>query len=399
VISRPHARLAPLGFLLSGLVISFAIGGFVTGCGGSSKGGASSTGVTAISAGGGYTCALFSGGTVKCWGLGVLTGPSKHDRDSSVPVVLSGIKNAKAIWDEGFGLEVLLRSGKVMTIAYQGGDKNVPAPSRFTGVTASAGNGGLTCAVQSDKTVECYGDNSVGQLGNGEGATGSSAAHLGSSKPVAVSGITNATAINVGRQYGCALLSGGTVECWGFGRFLGDGVTDHGHYSKTWGGDFSPTPVVVSGITNAVAISTGLGHTCALLSDGTVKCWGFFANHGMTGSTEYHSTPVRIAGITNASAISSAQDHNCALISGGSVKCWGSNKDGQLGNGTMKDSPTPVTVNGITNASAISASDFYTCALLSGGTVKCWGVNYLGQLGDGTTKGRSTPVSVVGLTS
>jgi alpha-tubulin suppressor-like RCC1 family protein len=402
MISRPRARLASIGFLLSGLVISFVIGGFVTGCGSSSKSGASSTGATAISADAMDTCALFSGGTVKCWGFGLLTGSSKNEAGSSIPVALSGIKNAAAISAEGFGLGILLRSGKVMTIAYQHGEKNRTTPTPFTGVTASAGNEEFSCAVLTDKTVKCWGpNNEVGQLGNGYSGTADWGTLKLSLNPVAVSGITNATAISVGLKYGCALLSDGTVECWGAGAFLGDGVTDHGHSLKAYG-DFSPTPVVVSGITNAVAISAGLNHTCALLSDSTVKCWGNFTNHGVTGDPEYHSTPIHIAGITKATAISAAGDHNCAVISGGTVKCWGSNDVGQLGNGTMKDSPTPVTVNDIANASAISAGggfSGYTCALLSGGAVKCWGWNTFGQLGDGTTKNRSTPVNVVDLTS
>jgi alpha-tubulin suppressor-like RCC1 family protein len=155
----------------------------------------------------------------------------------------------------------------------------------------------------------------------------------------------------------------------------------------------------------ATAISAGYLHACALLTDGSVRCWGY--NHlgelG-NGTTGYSSPPVVVSGITTATAIAAGLDHTCALLTGGSVRCWGYNWAGELGNGTTTFSSTPVAVSGITTATAISAAGTvygqdHTCALLTGGSVTCWGYNGYRQLGDGTTTDGSTPVAVSGITT
>src|SRR4029077_19485047 len=91
--------------------------------------------------------------------------------------------------------------------------------------------------------------------------------------------------------------------------------------------------------------------------------------------------------------------HTCAVISAGTVKCWGSNTSGQLGDGTKSDRWTAVAVTGITTAIAVVLGNSHTCALISGGTVKCWGSNVSGQLGDGSNTDSSTPVAVSGITT
>jgi len=175
-----------------------------------------------------------------------------------------------------------------------------------------------------------------------------------------------ATAIAAGGSHACALLTGGSVRCWGsnFSGQLGNGTTTN---------DPIPTPVVVSGITTATAISAGNGNTCALLTGGSVRCWGdnYYGQLG-NGTTTNSSTPVAVSGITTATAISAGGYHTCALLTDGSVRCWGYNNYGQLGNGTTTDSSTPVAVGGITTAIAISAGGYHTCALLTGGSVRCW---------------------------
>jgi alpha-tubulin suppressor-like RCC1 family protein len=254
--------------------------------------------------------------------------------------------------------------------------------------TAISGSGLHTCVLLSGGTVWCWGSNSYGQLGNGTTAD--------SRTPVQVSGITNATAVSAGGNHTCALLSGGTIKCWGANNVgqLGNGETE-----PEGEGIPSPTPVSVSGISTATAVSVGDAHTCALLSDHTVKCWGY--NHyqqlGNGAYYDWSSTPVQVGGITNATAISAGFAHTCALLSGGAVECWGANDTGQLGNGSTTASPTPVQVGGITNATAISAGKVHTCALLSGGTVKCWGQNFDGELGNGTTTDSPIPVQVSGI--
>ena len=162
-------------------------------------------------------------------------------------------------------------------------------------------------------------------------------------------------------------------------------------------------PVSVTGLTGATAIAAGQYHTCALITGGTVQCWGHNAHGELgTGTNNDSNVPVTVTGLTGATAIAAGQDHTCALISGGTVQCWGHNHYGQLGNGNINNSPpygsyVPVNVFGLTGVTAITAGADHTCALLSGGTVQCWGYNLYGQLGNGSPYPAIVPVSVSGL--
>jgi alpha-tubulin suppressor-like RCC1 family protein len=136
----------------------------------------------------------------------------------------------------------------------------------------------------------------------------------------------------------------------------------------------------------AVALGLGTLHSCAVLVDTTVRCWGN-NSAGQVGDgslTTLVSSPAVVQGVVGARAVVGGDRHSCALMSDGSVACWGSNVAGQLGTGTTAPSLTPVRVLDLEGAVALSAGAQHTCAVLGDDTVRCWGANNLGQLGSGT---------------
>jgi alpha-tubulin suppressor-like RCC1 family protein len=323
------------------------------------------TDATQVAAGNYHSCAVLVVGTVQCWGDnsygelgdGTTNGPNNCDGDpcSPVPVAVSGVTTA-------------------------------------TQVTASYYQ---SCALLAAGSIDCWGDNGDGQLGDGTTTTRST--------PVAVPGITTATQVTAGAFQSCALFAAGSVDCWGNNYYgqLGNGTTTN-----------SSTPAAVPGITTATQITAGAYHACALLAAGSVDCWGnnYYGQLG-NGTTTSSSTPVAVKGISSAAQIAAGYYDTCALLVSGSVDCWGSNFNGELGDGTatgpetcgLYDDPcstAPVSVNGITTATQISAGGDpstdgdggHACAVLTGGGVRCWGANFDGQLGDGTAGYSVVPV-------
>jgi alpha-tubulin suppressor-like RCC1 family protein len=216
-----------------------------------------------------------------------------------------------------------------------------------------------------------------------------------SAVPVSVSTVTNAVSISLGSNHSCAVLATGTVVCWGLNSSgqLGDSSTT----SRS-------TRVTVSGVTGASAISAGGTHTCAVLSTGTVRCWGSNSS-GQLGNLSVASNSivsVQVEGLdSSVRAIQTGTSSSCALLQTGSIQCWGAGARGELGNGLGSSSLAPVTVTGITNATALAMGGSTSCAILEDATVQCWGNGDFGKLGTGDTSSSSQsllPVSVSGLT-
>ena len=299
-----------------------------------------------------------------------------------------------------------------------------------------------TCVLTTEGSIKCWGSNKNRQLGNGTTTD--------SSIPVEIAGISNAISVSASASNTCAVMSDGTVKCWGDEMLIPGDAFDiqtavdvsvglwhscvllNDGKVKCWGDntlgqrgdgtyldDFANNPVEVIDISNAVQISSGWIGTCALLSDGRVKCWG--NNNRWVPVDSYNDAIAVYSGLDWTCALTSnniikcyegyksfdfsdpiigishnGMQHICAIMSDRTVKCLGENNSGQLGDGTTTKSNVFVDVLDLTSVIDIDTGGDHTCAILSSGHVKCWGDNTYGQLGDGTTTDSLTPVDVVG---
>ena len=262
--------------------------------------------------------------------------------------------------------------------------------------------------------MKCFGRNHLGQLGQGHtNDLGDEPGEMGDNLPAIDFGAgLTAKAIDVGYSHACAILNNDQVKCWGSnGNTTYNGETYRfnivwgqlGHNHRGYVGDepneMGDNLVAVDlgeGLT-AKAISLGAYHTCALLSNDQMKCWG----HGSSGQLGYGGSDdvgdepdemgdnlptVDLAEGLTVKAISAGGYHTCALLSNDQVKCWGYNRKGQLGHGhgdyISENIPFINLGEGLT-AKSIVAGNTYTCALLNNDQVKCWGYNQQGQLGQG----------------
>ena len=195
-----------------------------------------------------------------------------------------------------------------------------------------------------------------------------------------------AVSVSVGGAHSCALNAIGEVRCWGenvFGQ-LGDGTFDD-----------RLRPVVSAGGIKFRSVTASLAHTCGVTPAGDVLCWGKGGLLG-DGSTTNRPVPGRVKIAAPATAVTSSGSHTCALTFDGTAWCWGPNRFGEIGDGTLLPRSVPVPVFGLERFTDISAGANHTCALTSGGAARCWGWNFYGALGDGTTTDRLVPSSLSG---
>ena len=252
---------------------------------------------------------------------------------------------------------------------------NAAAMTGFTQVSIS---GAFTCALKTDGTVWCWGNNAAGKLGDGTTTN--------RNRPVQVSGLTGVTRVEAGYDFTCALKSNGTVWCWGTNGNgqLGNGTTTN-----------SSTPVQVTGLANATQLATGPGHACVVKTDATVACWGWNV-HAMLGDGTYttRTTPVSVSGITTASQVRAGSWNTCVLLVDQTITCWGDMKQfrgsGGTGSGSVRTSPTGI--SGVTLLS--NSKGQHICSKLTDETVKCWGYNDHGQVGDNTQVDKNSPVVI-----
>jgi alpha-tubulin suppressor-like RCC1 family protein len=315
------------------------------------------TTATAVSAGGYHSLALLAGGVVEAWG------------DNSVGQLGDGTTT--------------------------GSRAPVSVPLTATATAVSAGSD-HSLALLTGGTVDAWGYNLFGQVGDGS-TTNSDA-------PTAVAGVggsgtlSGVTAIAAGSYHSLALGAGGTVDAWGYNPDgeLGNGSTTNSDVPVTvegFGG--------VGSLTGVSAIATGAYDSLALLAGGTVDAWGYnhFGQLGDDSSTS-SDVPVPVQGVggvgvlSGVTAIAAGGSQGLALLSSGTVDAWGGNDYGQLGNATTTDSSVPVAVHGLSDVVAIAAGSDASYALKGDGTLWAWGANSSGELGDGTTTSQTVPVQI-----
>lgn len=409
--------------------------------------------VLQITAGDAHTCALLSGGRVKCWGnnlrgqLGLGDtedrGNAPGEMDAKLPFVdLGDDVRAKSLVAGFHHTCALLEDGGVKCWGYNDdgelglGDKehrgdqqgemgeNLPAVDLGTGRTALVLAAGSfhTCALLDDSSIKCWGNNFYGQLGLEDSIIrGDQPGEMGDGLPPVYLGVFPApTALAAGDHHTCALSGAlGVIKCWGNNAYgqLGLGDTmNRGTQPMDMGGAL---PSVDLGSMLAVDVAGGGSHTCALLSNATVKCWGNNINGqlGLGDTMNRGGSPTDMGSALPWVALGTgyetlfivaASGHNCAHVrfsqTDDRIKCWGQNSYGQLGLQDMIPRGDGVNEMGDNLAhvelgatmKSIAAGRNHTCAALVDGSMKCWGLNSSGQLGLGDTAARGEEVGEMG---
>jgi alpha-tubulin suppressor-like RCC1 family protein/acyl-[acyl carrier protein]--UDP-N-acetylglucosamine O-acyltransferase len=250
-----------------------------------------------------------------------------------------------------------------------------------------------TCILLSKGKVRCWGNNSYGQLGTGN-TTNIGDDELPTATQLVLSDVKT---LSAGYRHTCALLNTGAVKCWGANA---EGELGIGNILSTT----VPGAEVNLGGT-AIQIASGSYHTCALMNNGSVRCFGWSGygqlGYGNTNSIGDNELPI-VAGDVNlgepALQIAAGVNHTCAVLASKKVKCWGFNNVGQLGVGHTTTLYAPAdAVNLGGDAVQVVAGLAHSCALLTTGRVKCWGANAEGELGYGNTTGLLVPGDEINL--
>ncbi len=400
-----------------------------------------------LDAGTDHTCALAQG-TVRCWGFGAAgqlgygstntigddetpgsAGPVNLGSGRGVTAISAGLAHTCALLDDstvrcwGFGADGQLGYGNISSIGDDEGAGSAGPVDLGLGRTVTAISAGAyhTCAVLNGGSLRCWGNDRYGQLGYYRVDSIGDNETPGSVEPVDLGPGRTATAITASTRHTCALMDDGNVRCWGSGV---NGQLGYGNMVSVGGGGDTPAsagPVDLGAGRTAEAITAGALHTCAVLDNGTVRCWGFNQNgqlgYGATstiGDTETPGSvaPVNLAPGRTARAIAAGEDHTCALLDNGTVRCWGNGTQGRLGYGnadSIGDDETPGSVAPVNlgpgrTAVAISAGGAQTCARLDDASVRCWGYGGNGRLGlcsgrsigDDEAPGSVGPVALLG---
>jgi len=277
----------------------------------------------------------------------------------------------------------------ISTIRYEFVSADSITSQTYSSVLATGGS--HSCAILENGSAMCWGLDNYGQLGDGGDATNLN-------KPTSFVSIDEGRTVSqiyARHSRTCIILSDSTASCWGFNEDGQSGDDSTNTYKSPSAKVQFPDGKLVK------SMGMGLKHTCAILEDDTLTCWGLDAfgalGNGNSDTTDKY-TPQTISTPADRKVVKvePGATHTCILLDDGGVMCWGRDNVGQLGNGDTGDTiHTPssnVELPEGRAATDLSVGDHHSCALLDNGSVTCWGLNNFGQLGDNTTTNRLTPV-------
>jgi alpha-tubulin suppressor-like RCC1 family protein len=352
----------------------------------------------AVAAGDNHTCAILDNGDTKCWG-----------RNNNGQLGQGDVGPDPSLGDES-------------------GEMAMLPPINFgpgrRAIDIAAGQI-FTCARLDDNSVKCWGGNSEGQLGQGNTVQlGVVVGDLAAAAPINLGTGLTPTALSLAQDHACAILADAAganhVKCWGDNRWgqlgLGIALNDHRGDAENEMGDSLPEVNLGTGL-SATDIQANGGHTCVVLSDQSIKCWGLntWGQVGLNAGNNAPADRLQCAGPSDcigddpaemgdalpaaiaagsAMRLASGFRHTCALLTSGELKCWGSNEHGELGIGDnmgnnviIGDQPGEMAALATTvlKSSApleeLTAGGFHNCVWHADKVLNCWGENDFGQLG------------------
>ncbi|MDR1117920.1 MAG: FG-GAP-like repeat-containing protein [Bifidobacteriaceae bacterium] len=256
---------------------------------------------------------------------------------------------------------------------------SLPAGTRAAGVAT----GSHSMAVTTAGDVYAWGENWRDYLGLGD------ISESPVSVPVKVPGISGVTAVAAGGyHFSFALTSAGALYAWGNGFWGQLGLGDNSDRL---------TPAKVNGLPFATSVAAGFTHSLAVTAGGDVYAWGQNEDGQLgLGDRLNRSSPVKVPGLSDVVQVAAGADHSLAVTAGGDVYAWGHNEDGQVGDGTNATRMTPARV--FTGAIGVAAGAWHSLAVTAPGQVYAWGAGSDGQLGNGTEQYRNRPAPVDGMT-
>lgn len=289
------------------------------------------------------------------------------------------------------------------------GDDELPSTAGVVSLSSSAVHIAVgfhhSCALLDTGLVQCWGKNDVGQLGYGHQNQIGDGELPSSQSPVSAGGTV--VQLVAGGHHTCALLDTGDVRCWGANNY---GQLGYGHTNHIGDNESITSAGTVSVGGDVVQLAAGAIHTCALLDTGAVRCWGFssqgrlgYGNTTQIGDNELPSSAGDVPVGGTAVQITAGTDHTCALLDDGDVRCWGADLSHQLGysggSSDIGDNELPSSAGDVdvgADVVEVNAGAYHTCAVLDSGAIRCWGNGSVGSLGYGnanTIGDNETPAS------